>query len=390
MTALEAPAEPGAPSRARRAWAWVVLVAGVIVIGSLLALITVPEWRDKGVLDPEGPGPDGAMALARMLEDQGVDLTVARTRGEAAAALTGGATLAIGPTLFLSDAALRDIATSAERTVLLDAGARDAELFFGATDPAGAAAGAVAPSCDLPAAERAGEVEPGRLFARGDAATACYPGGDGGFGMLAGEADGTDIVLLDAASLFANDRLATGGNAALGLNLLGEDERLVWYVPSMVDIDPADAPDTLGSLTPRWLTPAIVLLLAAVVAAGVWQGRRFGPLVAEDLPVTVRGSETLEGRARLYQRAADPRHAADLLRRGAIARLAKRLALPASATAEEVAAAAALRIGRHPSRILETLSEQPASDADLVAFGERLRELETAVESPGPSERNAR
>lgn len=389
MTVLETPVEPGAPSRARRAWGWAALVAGVVVIGSLLTLVAVPEWRAKGVLDPEGPGPQGAMALARILEDQGVELAVVHTRAEAEKALSPGATLVIGSTTYLSDDALREVALSADRTVLLNATARDAELFFDATDPVGAAGGAVAPACDLAAAERAGAVRPGRLFARGDAETACYAA-SGGFGLLAGERDGTGIVLLDGADLFANDALTTGGNAALGLNLLGADDALVWYLPSPADIDPGTAPDTLGSLSPRWLTPAIVLLIAAVIAAGVWRGRRFGPLVAEDLPVTVRGSETLEGRARLYQRAHDPQHAAELLRRGALRRLTRRLALSPRATAEEVAAAASVRLGRHPSHILQTLHERPATDADLVAFGERLRELESAVESTGPSERNAR
>lgn len=390
MTALEAPVEPGQAPRGRRAWGWVALVAAVIVIGSLLTLVTVPEWRAKDALDPEGPGPAGAMALAEILEDQGVEITVAHARDDAAEALAPGATLVIGASTYLSDDALRDIATAADRTVLLHAGARDAELFFDAVDPVAPTGGPLAPGCALPAAERAGAVEPGRLFARGDAEIACYGSADGGFGLLAGDVDGTELVLLDGSGLFANDALTADGNAALGLNLLGGDESLVWYLPSAADIDPGAAPETLGSLTPRWLTPAIVLLLAAVVAAGVWRGRRFGPLVAEDLPVTVRGSETLEGRARLYQRAQDPQHAAELLRRGALRRMARRLALPARATPEEVAGAASLRLGRHPSRILETLYERPATDADLVAFGERLRELESAVESTGPSERNAR
>lgn len=389
MTALETPVEPGTGSRTRRAWGWVALVAGVVLIGSLLALITVPDWRAKGVLDPDGPGPDGAMALARILEDQGVEITVAHSRDDARDALAPGSTLVIGPTLFLSDDALREIALGADRTVLLGATARDAELFFGSTAPVGAPDGAVAPGCALPEAERAGEIAPGRLFARGDAEVACYPGTDG-FGLLAADVDGTEVILLDGTALFRNQTLTTDGNAALGLNLLGSHASLVWYVPGVGDIDPANAPDTLGSLTPRWLTPAIVLLVAATVAAGVWRGRRFGPLVAEDLPVTVRGSETLEGRARLYQRAHDPLHAAELLRRGAIGRMAKRLALPMRATPEEIAGAASLRLGRHPSRILEILYEQPTTDAELVAFAERLRELETAVESTGPSERNAR
>ncbi len=38
------------------------------------------------------------------------------------------------------------------------------------------------------------------------------------------------------------------------------------------------------------------------IAAAFWRGRRFGPLVVENLPVTVRASETMLGRARLYEK----------------------------------------------------------------------------------------
>ena len=57
---------------------------------------------------------------------------------------------------------------------------------------------------------------------------------------------------------------------------------------------------------PRDFTlPVIVLLLTAGLAAAIWRGRRFGPLVPERLPVTVRAAETTEGRARLYAHARD-------------------------------------------------------------------------------------
>ncbi|MFP3821739.1 hypothetical protein SB658_23880, partial [Bacillus sp. SIMBA_008] len=81
------------------------------------------------------------------------------------------------------------------------------------------------------------------------------------------------------------------------------------------------SPDTLGSLTPPWVTPVILLLLAAGVAAAIWRGQRFGPLVAETLPVTVRASETMHGRARLTAKAGDAPHAGQALRDGAQRRL---------------------------------------------------------------------
>ena len=66
----------------------------------------------------------------------------------------------------------------------------------------------------------------------------------------------------------------------------------------------------------------MILLLLVFLAAAFWRGRRLGPLVVENLPVVVRASETMEGRARLYQKSSARLHALDALRIGAIQRLA--------------------------------------------------------------------
>jgi hypothetical protein len=138
----------------------------------------------------------------------------------------------------------------------------------------------------------------------------------------------------------------------------------------------------LGSLTPEWVTPAILLLLTAGIAAAVWRGQRFGPLVAETLPVTVRASETMHGRARLTAKAADAAHAGAALREGAQRRLARRLGLAAHAGADEVADAASDRL-RIPRGTLQALltGPLPVDDAALVALARQLDELETAVDA---------
>ncbi len=115
------------------------------------------------------------------------------------------------------------------------------------------------------------------------------------------------------------------------MNLLGRHPTLVWYMPGIGDSDLADSNPSLGELTPPWVSPVIVLLLLAGVAAAIWRGRRFGPLVSERLPVTVRAAETTEGRGRLYAHARDALHAADQLRIGALGRLSRLLGLGPSA-----------------------------------------------------------
>ncbi|MCZ9344899.1 DUF4350 domain-containing protein, partial [Streptomyces sp. TRM76130] len=78
---------------------------------------------------------------------------------------------------------------------------------------------------------------------------------------------------------------------------------LVWYLPSLSDTTaPDDGERGLFDLLPAgWLWGALQLFLAAAVAA-LWRARRLGPLVPEELPVAVRASETVEGRARLYRK----------------------------------------------------------------------------------------
>ena len=188
------------------------------------------------------------------------------------------------------------------------------------------------------------------------------------------------MAAVDGRAVFTNEHLAEAGNAALAVNLLGRHPTLVWYMPSIADSDLAAGDPTLGELTPPWVSPVIVLLLTAGVAAAIWRGRRFGPLVAERLPVTVRAAETTEGRARLYAHARDAVHAADQLRIGALGRLGRMLGLGPSASAPEIADAAAARTGFDRGAVRGILiDELPRTDADLVDLDRRLRSLEQAV-----------
>ncbi|MET0296709.1 MAG: DUF4350 domain-containing protein, partial [Microbacterium sp.] len=240
-------------------------------------------------------------------------------------------------------------------------------------------------------AVRSGAIIPGALFeAPGGGVEACYPEGDGA-GLLV-RADGERrLAAVDGRSLFTNESLAADGNAALALNLMGRHAVVVWYVPTLADTDLEDVTPSLGDLTPDWVSPAIVLLLSAGVAAAVWRGRRFGPLVAERLPVTVRASETTEGRGRLYARARDASHAADQLRIGALGRTSRLLSLGPAATATEIADAAATRTGFDRAAVRGILIDDiPANDDELLTLRTRLRDLESAVQAAVRPERNIR
>jgi hypothetical protein len=386
-------APPASSGRRRRVTTWIVLVAVLIGVGSAGALLTgIGQWAQRDVLDPESAGPNGARAIVEIIGSRGVDVVVARDRAAALAALdSGDATLALADAPALSDDAVTAVTDAADDVVLIDPRARTLRLLLGGASTYGVGPGSpTEPGCELPDATRAGAVAPGAIYQPGQDAQACYPTG-GGYGLLAQERTGGRIVAVDGRALFTNESLATGGNAALAANLLGRHPTLVWYMPGIGDTDLASGDPTLGELTPPWVSPVIVLLLVAGLAAAVWRGRRFGPLVAERLPVTVRAAETTEGRARLYAHARDALHAADQLRIAALARLGRTLGLGPAASSEEIADAAAARTGFDRGAVRGILIDDiPRTDAELVALDARLRALETAVHAAVRPERNTR
>jgi hypothetical protein len=380
------------PNRLRRALlGWAAIVAAAVALALVGTVLAGDGWAERDALDPESAGPAGTRALARILVDQGIDVRVARDRASALAELDGGATLVLPDAPALSDEAITELASAADEVVMLEPRSRTLRLLLPGAQLAGSAGtDELAAACDLAVAERAGGVVGGSLMTPGDGVTGCYPSGDG-FALLVGETGPTTVTALDGRAMFANDVLAEAGNAALALGIVGAHPRVVWYVPSLADSDVSTAAPTLGELTPRWVTPALVLLLLAAVAAGFWRGRRFGPLVVENLPVMVRASETTAGRARLYARAHDPGHALDQLRLGALERLARTLGLAVTARPDTVVDAVAARLGSDRASVRSILIDTiPRSDSDLVESAARLRDLEARVHAAARPERNTR
>ncbi|UGB36028.1 DUF4350 domain-containing protein [Microbacterium sp. cx-55] len=381
MTSAPARAATALPERSgrrRRVGGWIVIALVLVLVGSLGAVISGGiQWSERGAFDPESAGPGGTRAVARLLAENGIDVQIVRDRAAAEDALrAGSATLVLPDSPLLSDDAFTHLASAATDVVVAEPRARSIRVLFegrldgfGETTP-------VAPGCGLAEAERAGPVVIGVTFAS-DTATGCYPVGEG-YGLLTVPRGDGRAVAIDGTALFTNATLASDGNAALALNLLGARDRVVWFVPSLADSD--GAAGTLGELTPGWVSPAIVLLLAAALAAIIWRGRRFGPLVRERLPVTVRGSETTRGRARLYARSRDVPHAADAIRQATVARLARLTGLAASSSAVSVSDAVAARLDRDPREVRALLVDDvPRTDRDLVALIHHLHDLEAAL-----------
>ena len=376
---------PRARTVARRGLFWVgVGVVCVVVVGATL-LLTRGGAASGIALDPASPAPNGAKAVAEVLRSQGVDVIIPDGYDEALAeAGEPGTTLAIDdPEGYLSDDRLTGLAGQTGDVVLLSPGFLQLQALAPGVSATGTADSGTPldASCDLPAAERAGTISPGPTFALSDPtdAESCFPAETGGFGLLEIR-DGSDtITVLGPSELLTNEAVVLHGNAALALGLLGGTDRLVWYLPTLADVE-ASGPPSLQELTPPWLVPVTSLLVLTALVAMFWRGRRFGPLVAEDLPVTVPAGETMEGRSRLYQRTSARTRAVDALRIGAIGRLGTVLGLPRTAGVAEVSDAAASATGRNPVEVRGILVDSlPASERDVLALSDALRDLETAV-----------
>jgi hypothetical protein len=383
MTSVLATARTPTVRQAAARWRWIGVAAVVVVVlsvGSLLLSGATGSWDEFA---PDNPGPLGARAVAEVLRGQGVTVTVTRDPAEARDR-AAGATLLVDDAGALLDAAQwRSLARAADRLVIVapSSAALDTlvpEAAYGGVP----STSSVRAGCPLPLARRAGsmsltDTSSSLRVPRTAGAVDCFTD-PGDRGQLVQRDDGA-VTLLASRVPFENRHVGEQGNAAVVLNALGPAARLVWLRP-----DPAaaatGAKPTLETLTPAWVTPMLVLALLAGVAAAVWQGRRLGPLVVEQLPVVVRSRETVEGRARLYARGNARLRAADALRIGTIGRLAPALGLSRLASVEDVVTAVAARTGRDRAALKALLIDSvPPSDAALVGLSDELARLEAAV-----------
>ena len=369
-----------------RRWVYWIVAFTVVLIIAVVGLLVRGSTQIGQALDATNPGPGGAKALVEVLRQQGVDVTVTSTLADTEKAVTDTA----NTTLFVYD---RDfildetdnsrIVELADTLVLLDPNYDLLELAAPAIAMAGSVEGTLQADCDVFAATQADEIAGDgsgyRIVDDTVDAEGCFTTDDDIYSLVRVESAGKTVSVIGATSALTNEFIGDRGNAALALNLLGENESLVWYIPGIGDLLGESAP-TLGELSPPWVTPSILLVLLGGITAAVWRGRRFGPLVIENLPVIVRSSETMQGRARLYQSNSTRLHALDALRIGTISRVAAACGLPRAATVDDVIAAVASVTGRDIQSVRALLIDaDPGSDRDLVSLSDDLLELEQHV-----------
>ncbi|MFC4787033.1 DUF4350 domain-containing protein [Nocardioides sp. MAHUQ-72] len=348
------------------------LVAAVLVV----VVLGLGSVRTSAPLDPDNPDPAGAQALARVLADHGVDVTVARGADALADAGAGpGTTVLVTSTEQLGD--------STTRRLLRDT--RGARLVLAAPGPGTTEALGVdgLPFRVSPSGPRpAGCTGLADLSLEVDEALE-YPGPGGCFrgdhgAVLADPRPG--LTLLGADQALSNDQVLRADNAAVLLRLLGGESRLVWYVPTVDDLVGDDGV-SLSTLLPRWIRPGLWLLGLATAALVVWRARRLGALATEPLPVVVRAVETTRSRGRLYRRSGDRAHAAETLRSASRARARERLRLGAGDD-DTLVRDVARHLGRPVEAIAALIGPRapaPATDRDLITLADQLAELDREV-----------
>ncbi|WTB90458.1 DUF4350 domain-containing protein [Streptomyces cellulosae] len=397
MTTEVTPPPTSASPTARQVWTRSrgVALALVLLVVAAVAIAVVRSDARHGRLDPRSADPSGSRAVAELLADRGVDTRVVTTLDEAADAAGPDTTLLVAVPDLLTPRQQTRLRTATKnsggRTVLVASGIASVERLAPGVmaDPANSLDSTLEPGCDLPAAVRAGSADTGgiRYSSAHPEADECYrsqrlptllripaPSGDG------------DTVLLGAPDILLNHRLDEHGNASLALQLLGSRPHLVWYLPT-----PADA--TAGSedeksffdlLPSGWLWGTLQLFVAAALAA-LWRARRLGPLVPEKLPVAIRASETVEGRARLYRKADARDRAALSLRSATRIRLAPLVGVPGTQahSPEALLPALSARLdGDGPPLRTLLFGPPPGDDAALIRLADQLDALERQVRRP--------
>lgn len=375
------------PSWIRRHRTWAIL--GFVFVAALV-LTTALQLQPRGDRSPlsiRNPAPEGARAAAEILGRHGVavqqldsfDPTIkaledARRAGERSTVLL------YDPNGYLGHDQLRFLDGAADRMVVVTPRLNTLQAVGGGVEQAGVVrdgTAELAPACASPDPTAAGTVSAahGYLYS---GEVVCYAPGDGGGGLYAVSDDGRTVVL-GSTEILSNGALAEQGNAALVLRTLGAEQRLVWYLPGIADVPAAKKPVTLDELAAPWTHVLGPWLAFVALLAIFWRGRRLGPLVFEPLPVVVKAVETAEGRARLYHDARAVERAAEVLRSGALVRLARTLRLGPDAGAAAIIDAAARHLDRTAESVSGVLDAVPRGEAELVRWAQELERLEKEV-----------
>ncbi|WP_156822477.1 DUF4350 domain-containing protein [Demetria terragena] len=386
-TAL-APAPPRRLPSKRLLW-WVV---PIVVVLAILTFLNMRNASSEDPLSPRNAQPEGAQAMARVLEQQGVTVRTPTTADALdEESLTSGTTVVVTNPNRLGSSGwerFRTATDEVDRIVLIRPDTSALAPFGIEADIRGSGLGFASPaSCDLPLARGLSLEAGGRRYApRGASSdlTVCFPessgsvtGGDRSGTLLHAPAtdDRPEVIAIGSTDVIMNSAVEEGDNAALGLRALGGHDRLIWWNVGVADIDYAKAPP---ARFPEWVAPAWGIALMAIALMMIARGRRLGKLVTEPLPVVVRADETTRARGQIYRRAGDLERASIVLRSATTRRLATYLRV--NRDREELISAVAIAAHRDEGEINHLLrGRPPTSESELSTLARQLHDLEREI-----------
>ncbi|WP_201613863.1 DUF4350 domain-containing protein [Gulosibacter hominis] len=373
----------------RKSSAWIYIGIGLVVLTLVMVLIRGAQVSsaDGIPLSPDSPRPSGTKALVSVLQDHGVSVQQTDSLDDTENAVSPQTTLVVSDTSTLLDSddweRIRQL--NVDHLIVLAPNYTGRQWVKDVAQVAGAQESD--PEQSLPAGSDCGDLgsrapristTSGSEYSPTGDAHGCYRG-ENGYALVTGSGDGaaTKVTVIGQPLALTNGNIASHANAAMAINVLGENPHLVWYVPSLKDLPEQTA---RSAYVPQWQLPAIILLIIAGITACVAYGRRFGPLVAERLPVAVPANETIEGRARLYGQAGAHIHALDAIRIGTLDRIADLAGIGRNTSAEAVAdaCAALAHVPRdHAHAVL--ITRIPENAGEMVDLANACAELERRV-----------
>lgn len=400
-----------------------LLVALLVVVIAIVVLLnmTLQQESDGRFLSIESNAPNGAGALATVLQEQGVEVIDVHEQAQLQQVSQHSTVVITNPNAIESEDIETLLKSGAQILILVDEYAYYLPMWgieaitVKTTDPANGtftASGSDADDefnspfrsaqenflrqyadgkkltsqCNLAAAEKAKSIAPVENVFRGytldlgetRADAVCFP-----LARNDGELDAAlihapnkpNVLAFSAPVIFTNTFLARDGNAAFALNLLGKYQQVYWVENYYTPFD--DAQMQLGESDglPKWISILAVALLCSGGWLVLYRARRFGKLVPEPMPVVVPSGESDLGRAQLYAHGQDYAYLGRILRNHFLEKFAHQEIVDPSQT-ENMIASLHLRSKRSPAELTDVLfAREIRTKSDLVKLQEELEAL---------------
>lgn len=171
-------------------------------------------------------------------------------------------------------------------------------------------------------------------------ATDCISvGQDRVISVLKPSGDLPQIVVISSLELFYNSNIAQADNAAIALNLLQSDSRLVVVRPPSENLF-GEFQSLIfrvnWTILPEFTYPLLLALLVVTVAHIIYRARRFGPLAYERLPVSIDSTETAHALGALLAGSKETAPAAQMLQTHARRQIARKLGVSVAAEPDQL------------------------------------------------------